>query len=54
LIYHMVGKGFSVRRSKVIKRVASILTNDYGSPPFLFFIDPDGDEVAIKRQADLE
>mmetsp|Transcript_1758 Transcript_1758/g.3156 ORF Transcript_1758/g.3156 Transcript_1758/m.3156 type:complete len:849 (+) Transcript_1758:216-2762(+) len=47
-------RGFSVLRSKVIKRVMNILRNDYGETPSLFFKDDDGDEVAIVRPADLQ
>ena len=45
--------GFSVQRSKLIQRVVSILKNDYGDIPVLLYKDIDGDEVVIKRDADL-
>lgn len=40
-------------KSKLIKRVVSILKNDFGGTPLLLFRDADGDELVVRRYADL-
>lgn len=50
LFFHPV---FSVLKSKLIRRVVNILKNDFGGTPELLFRDADGDEIVVRRHADL-